>query len=182
MFMKTLSIAVLSLAFVGSAQAYEISTKIGSSVSITSGVSKYQASGTVKTITDSNRGILSYDADILTVGSLVKHSVETVNVNQVGTTLHSGGSATQYAGIEYGNIEIGGSVSVGGESSVSHSNDYSVVNTVGTATTNVDHLLFGFIPVGSFNEVVLENTSVQFDNYARVDTSGSWLATSKYIK
>ena len=179
---KYLSFILVSFLFAGFAQAFEINTKIGSSVSTTSGVSKYNASGTVKTITDSNRGVFSYDANILTVGSVVKHSVETVNVNQVGTTLFSGGSATQYAGIEHGNIEIGGSVTVGSESSVSHSNDYSVVNTVGTNATNTTQLAFGFIPVGSFNEVVLTNTSVQMNNYARVDTSGSWLATSKYIK
>jgi len=77
---------------------------------------------------------------------------------------------------------VGGSVSSGYESSVAFSKDYSVINTVGTDTTNTTQALFGFIPVGSFNEVVLTNTSVQLDSYARVETNGSWLATSKYIK
>ena len=179
---KYLSFLLVSFFFAGSAQAFEINTKIGSAVSVSSGVSKYHATGTVKKITDSNRAIFSYDADILTVGSIVKHSVETVDVNQVGTTLSSGGSATLYAGIEHGNIEIGGSVTVGSDSSVAHSNDYSVIKTVGTDTTNTAQLAFGFIPVGSFNVVVLTNTSVQMNNYARVETTGSWLATSKYIK
>jgi len=182
MFKKILCITALSLAFVGSAQAYEISTKVGSSVSVTSGVSKYTASGTVKTITDSSRGVYSYDAHVLSVGSVVKHSIETVNVNQTGITHSSGGYSTLYAGISHGNIEAGGSVSFGSESSVAHSNDYSIINTVGTSTTDIDQRLFGFIPVGSFNEVVLTNTSVQMDNYAKVETNGSWFSTSRYIK
>ena len=58
MFKKTLlSIAVLSIAFVGSAQAYEISTTSGSSVSNTLSFSSYQVSGSVKTITDSQRDV-----------------------------------------------------------------------------------------------------------------------------
>jgi len=181
--MKILIALILStLPFASFVQAFEINTKIGSSVSVTSGVSKYQASGTVKTISDSSRGIYSYDANILTVGSVVKHSTETVNVNQVGTTLSSGGYDTWYAGIEHGNIEIGGSVSVGGEHTVSHSNDYSVINTFGTDTTSTTQKLFGIWTVGSSNEVVLTNTSVQMNNYAMVDTTGSWISTSKYIK
>ncbi len=184
--MKILVALILStLPFASFVQAFEINTKIGSSVSVSSGVSKYHATGTVKKITDSNRAVFSYDADILTTGSIVKHSVETVLVNQTGTTNSSGASGTLYAGIEHGNIEIGASVTLGSDSSVSHSNDYSVIKTVGTETTDLTmskQVWFWTVPVGSFNEVVLTNTSVQMDNYARVETEGSWLATSKYIK
>ena len=76
MFKKTLlSIAVLSLAFVGSAQAYEISTKSGSFVSNTLSFSSYQVSGSVKTVTNSHRDVLDYTGGIVTVGDIIRHIV-----------------------------------------------------------------------------------------------------------
>ena len=186
MFKKTLlSIAVLSLAFVGSAQAYEISTKSGSSVSNTLSLSSYQVSGSVKTITDSQRDVLDYTGGVLTVGDMVNHSVVEVHVNQGGAGAGVSGSATVYGGMTHGNVEVGASASVGWEASNSVAWDNSSIHETGTAVVDVDMCdLGGWFPnhVGSSTETTYTNTWVDLANVDYTASSGSWSGSAVYIK
>ena len=186
MFKKiALCITALSLAFVGSAQAYEISTKVGSSVSSTLSVNSYTVSGSVKTITDSQRDIFDYTGGIITVGDMVKYSVVEVHVNQGGSGVGVSGSSTVYAGLTHGNIEVGGSASVGSEAMYSVSWDNSAVHETGTAVVDVDlYDVGGWFPnhVGSSTETVYTNTWVNLANVDYTASSGSWSSNAVYIK
>lgn len=183
MFKKTLlSIAVLSLAFVGSAQAYEISTKSGSSVSNTLSLSSYQVSGSVKTITDSQRDVLDYTGGVLTVGEMNKHSVVEVHVNQGGAGAGVSGSSTVYGGMTHGLVEVGASASVGWEASNSVAWDNSAIHETGTTVTDVDMYSGWFNHVGSTTETVYTNTWVDLANVDYTASSGSWSGSAVYIK
>ena len=186
MFKKiSLLFTVLSLAFVGSVQAYEISTKTGSSVSATLSMNSYSVSGHVVTVTDSQRDILDYTGGIVTVGDMVKHSVVDVSVNQGGSGVGVSGSSTVYAGMSHGNIEVGGSASVGYESMNSVGYDNSVVHETGTSVVDVDlYDVGGWFPshVGSSTESVHTNTWVHLANVDYTQSSGNWSGSSVYIK
>ena len=186
MFKKTLvSIAVLSLAFVHSAQAYEISTKSGSSVSTTLSLSSYQVSGSVKTVTDSQRDVFDYTGGIITVGDMNKHSVAEVHVNQGGSGVGVSGSSTVYGGLTHGNIEVGASASVGWEASNSVAWDNSSIHETGTAVVDVDlYDVNGWWPthVGSSVETTYTNTWVNLANVDYTASSGNWSSSAVYIK
>jgi len=181
---KILVVASLSL-FAVSASAYEITTKSGSSVSGTLSVNSYSVTGHVTTITDSNRGVLDYSGGILTVGDMNKHTVVDVIVNQGGAGVGVSGSSTVYAGISHGNVEVGGSASVGTEGMNSVSWDNSVIHETGTAVTDVDlYAVGGWFPVyaGSSTETVQTNTWVNLANVDYTASSGSWSSNTVYIK
>lgn len=185
MFKKTLlSIAVLSLAFVHSAQAYEISDKSGSTMSRTISVSSYSVSGTVKTVTDSQRDVRDYSDGILTIGEMNKHSVVEVHVNQGGGGVSVSGAYTAYAGLSHGNIEVGGSTSAGWEVGLSSAWDNSSIHETGTAVTDVNMYDFGGWPshVGSTTETVYTNTWVNLANVDYTASAGSWSGSAVYIK
>jgi len=185
MFKKIVCTLALSLAFVGVAQAYEISTKVGSSVSTTLSINSYSVSGHVVTVTDSQRDILDYTGGIVTVGDMVKHSVVDVHVNQGGSGVGVSGSSSVYAGMTHGNIEIGGSASVGSEAMYSVSWDNSAIHETGVAVTDVDmYDLGGWWPshVGSSTETVHTNTWVNLANVDYTASSGSWSSNAVYIK
>lgn len=185
MFKKILGTMVLSLALVASAQAFEISTKVGSSVSSTLSVNSYTVSGTVKTTTDSQRDILDYTGGIITVGDMNKHSVVEVHVNQGGSGVGVSGSSTVYAGMTHGNIEVGGSASVGYEAMNSVSYDNSAIHETGVAVVDVDlYAVGGWFPnhVGSSTETTYTNTWVNLANVDYTQSSGSWSGNSVYIK
>ena len=182
---KYLSFLLVSFFFAGFAQAYEISTKIGSSVSNTLSVNSYSVSGHVVTVTDSQRDILDYTGGIVTVGDMVKHSVVDVNVNQGGSGVGVSGSSTVYGGMKHGNIEVGASASVGYESMSSVGWDNSVIHETGTAVTDVDlYAVGGWFPnhVGSSTETVYTNTWVNLANVDYTQSSGSWSGSAVYIK
>jgi len=181
MFMKTLLSIVLSLAFVHSAQAYKISDKSGSSASRTISVSSYSVSGTVKTITDSQRDVFDYSDGIITTGEMNKHSVVEVHVNQGGNGVGVSGSYTAYAGLSHGNIEVGGSTSAGWEVGLSSDWDNSAIHETGVAVTDVD-MYFGPFHVGSTTESVYTNTWVNLANVDYTASSGSWSGSAVYIK
>ena len=186
MFKKiALCITALSLAFVGSAQAYEISTKVGSSVSSTLSVNSYTVSGSVKTITDSQRDVIDYTGGILTTGDMVKHSVVEVHVNQGGSGVGVSGSSSVYASMTHANIQVGGSATVGSEAMNSVSWDNSAIHETGVAVADVDlYDVGGWFPnhVGSTTETVYTNTWVNLANVDYTQSSGSWSGTSVYIK
>jgi len=180
MFKKILASLVMTLcAF--SVQAYEISTKVGSSVSGTLSVNSYTVSGSVKTITDSQRDIFDYTGGVITVGEMNKHSVVEVHVIQGGSGVGVSGSSTTYASMTHGNVEVGGSASVGSEGMLSTSWDNSVIHETGVAVVEVD-MYFGPFNIGSTTETTHTNTWVNLANVDYTASSGSWSATSVYIK
>lgn len=175
-----LAIAIM-LGLAAPAQAFEISTKVGSSVSNTLSFKNYTATGHVVTVTDSQRDIFDVTGGIVTVGEVVKHSVVDVAVNQGGSGVGAGGSATVYANMAHGNIEVGASYSIGSDSMNMVSWDNSVVHETGVAVTDVDLFAFPF-HVGSSTETVYTNTWVSLANVDYTQSSGSWASSSVYIK
>ena len=178
---KKIALCITALAFVGSAQAYEISTKSGSSVSTTLSVNSYTVSGSVKTITDSQRDIFDYTGGVITVGEMNKHTVVDVNINQGGSGVGVSGSSTTYASMTHGNVEVGGSASVGGEGMLSTSWDNSVIHETGVAVVEVD-MYFGPFNIGSTTETTHTNTWVNLANVDYTASSGSWSSNAVYIK
>ena len=179
---KYLSFLLVSFFFAGFAQAYEISTKIGSSVSNTLSVNSYSVSGSVKTVTDSQRDVFDYSGGIITVGDMNKHSVVTVHVNQGGSGVGVSGSSTVYGGMTHGLVEVGASASVGYEASNSVSWDNSAIHETGVAVTDVDMYSGFFNHVGSTTETVYTNTWVNLANVDYTASSGNWSSSAVYIK
>ena len=184
MFKKILCITALSLAFVGSAQAYEVTKTVGYSMSTGSSVSKYRVSGEIKTTIDQHRKVYDFDSGELTLGDVTKHQVVRVEVKQHGTTYGSNGSATLYAGIEFGNIEAGFSATIGSESSNGVAYDNSKIHQNGTDV--IDLKTYAFVPfrvqVGSYREVTFTDTEVQLANSSHTQTHGGYVSKSAYIK
>ena len=183
--MKKILIAASLFLVSVSASAFDITTKVGSSVSNTLSINSYTVSGHKVTVTDSNRGVFDVTGGILTVGDVVKHSVVVVHVNQGGSGVGVSGSSTVYAGLSHGNIEVGGSASVGSESMVSVDWNNSAVHETGTAVTDVDLYSTAFffpIQVGSSTETVHTNTWVNLANVDYTNSSGSWSSNTVYIK
>ena len=181
---KYLSFLLVSFFFAGFAQAYEISTKIGSSVSNTLSVNSYSVYGTVKTIADSQRDVFDYTGGIITVGDMNKHSVVTVHVNQGGSGVGVSGSSTVYGGMTHGLVEVGASASVGWEASNSVGWDNSAIHETGVAVVDVDMWDINGFPnhVGSSTETTYTNTWVNLANVDYTASSGNWSGSAVYIK
>ena len=182
---KVVCLILVSSLLSVSAQAFEISTKSGSSVSNTLSVNSYSVSGSVKTVTNSQRDVLDFTGGIITVGDMNKHSVVTVHVNQGGSGVGVSGSSTVYAGMTHGNVEVGGSASVGYESMNSVGWDNSAIHETGTSVVAVDmYDVGGWFPnhVGSSTETVYTNTWVNLANVDYTQSSGSWSGSAVYIK
>ena len=184
MLMKTTLVAASLMLASLSVSAFEITTKVGSSVSNTISVNSYSVTGLVKTVTDSQRDVFDYTGGIITVGDVVKHSVVDVHVNQGGSGVGASGSATVYVGLSHGNIEVGGSSTVGSESMSSVDWNNSVVHETGTAVTDVDLWNISGFPnhVGSETETVYTNTWVNLANVDYTASSGSYISSTVYIK
>lgn len=175
----------LSMTLAISAQAFEVTNRIGSSVSSTLSLTSYSVSGTIKKTTDSQRDVLHYTDGILTTGDIVKHEVTETHVDQGGSGVGMSGSATLYASLKHGGIEVGGSASVGSETMSSVAWNNSAIHQTGTTRTDVDmYDLSGWFPnhVGSETEVTYENTWVNLANVDYTQMSGSWSAQTVYIK
>lgn len=182
---KFLALIAMSLFFVSNAYAFQVDKKIGSSVSSTISFKSHAVTGKVVTVNNSQRDILDFTDGIVTVGEVVKHSVVKVHVNQGGSGVGISGVSTVYAGLTHGAITAGGSASVGYEAMSGSSWDNSAVHETGLAVTDVDlYDLGGWFPnhVGSSTESIHTDTWVNLANVDYTQSSGSWSASSVYVK
>ena len=177
MIKQILAFMALSLVFAGSAHAYKIEHKAGSGVSTYVSVSSYSVTGHKVTVTDSQRDILHYTDGLLTVGEIVEHSVVDVNINQGGSGIGGGGSASFYSSLAHGAHKV--TVSGAGGGSIMNLIDWdnSEIHTTGTKVTDVDLFdLGGWWPnhVGAETETVYENTLVSLANVDYTNTAAGW--------
>jgi len=185
MIKQILALIAMSLVFAVPAQAYQIDTKAGSSISTGISVNSYTVSGQVKTTTNSLREVYDQTGDIVTTGHIFKHSVVEMNVNQGGNGVGASGSATVYNSMTHGLIEVGASASVGYEASNSVDWNNSTIHETGTTRTDTNVWdVSGVIPqdLGWTEETVRTNTWVQLANVDYTTTVGGWSATSKWFK
>ncbi len=174
---KLIGMAILAMSFASSAMAYKIENKAGSGVSTHLSVSSYTVTGHKVTVTDSQRDVLDYTDGLLTVGEIVEHSVVDVNLNQGGSGVGVGGSASSYSSLAHGAHKV--TVSAAGGGSIMNSVDWdnSTILETGTKTTDVDLFdLGGWFPnhVGSETETVYKNILVTLANVDYTNTASGW--------